>query len=95
MRFGGEFVYDSDDLDAWFKDTKPPRKLTSLISAMSELVGDFAIDAEYPDTFETRLLHDRLEILFAGGSATIQKIEAEIFQTTADQAVGGTKSETK
>jgi hypothetical protein len=92
IRFGGEHVYDSDDLDPWFKDNKPPRKLTSLVSAMSELVGDFAMDAENPSTFEANLLHDKLEILFTGGSAIIQKIEAELFQTTTDQAARGAES---
>lgn len=90
MRFGGEYVYDNDDLGAWFSNRTLPTKLTSLISAMSELVGDFAMEAEAKgDNFDVSSLHDKLEKLYMGGTATIQKIEVDLFQITAGQTVGG------
>src|SRR5205823_6438369 len=79
MRFGGEKVYDNDDLNDWFKNKTIPKKLTSIVSAMSELVGDFAMEAEHPGVFELHDLHDLFEKLFAGGTAVIQEVETSLF----------------
>lgn len=82
MRFGGENVYDNEDLNDWYSSRKVPTKLTSLLSAMSDLLADFVMEAEdKTGVHDVHVLHDKLEKLYAGGTATMQRIELNQFET--------------